>query len=120
MFNPDDLSRFSNFTILTTPYKTVLGHQIITDILIPSHLTNKSSSIPTEGSPLRPVLLRIHGGGLVGASSLFPDFFAPWHLELASRHSALIVSPNYRLLPESSVEEILSDIDDLWAWVQKI
>ncbi|KAH6665227.1 Alpha/Beta hydrolase protein [Halenospora varia] len=119
MFNPDDLSRFSNFTILTTPYKTVLGHQITTDILIPSHMTNKSSSIPTEGSPLRPVLLRIHGGGLVGASSLFPDFFAPWHMELASRHSALIVSPNYRLLPESSVEEILSDIEDLWTWVQK-
>lgn len=119
MFNPHDLSRFSNFTILTTPYKTVLGHQITTDILIPSHLTNKSSSITTEGSPLRPILLRIHGGGLVGGSSLFPDFFAPWHLELASRHSALIVSPNYRLLPESSVEEILSDIEDLWAWVQK-
>ncbi|KAH8592581.1 Alpha/Beta hydrolase protein [Bisporella sp. PMI_857] len=118
MFNPDDLSRFANFTILNTPYKTVLGHQITTDILIPSHLASRLSSTPTEGSALRPVLLRFHGGGLVGASSLFPDFFAPWHLELASRHSAIIVSPNYRLLPESSVDEILSDIEDLWVWVQ--
>jgi acetyl esterase/lipase len=101
------------------PYKIVLGHQITTDILIPPHLTNKPSSILTEGSPLCPVLLRIHGGGLVGASSLLPDFFVPWHLELASRYSALIVSPNYRLLLEYSVEEIHSDIEDLWTWVQK-
>lgn len=120
-FNPDDLSRFDAFTIHTTTYKTVSNHPITTDVLIPKTLTSTHPASPSPSpspSPPRPILLRFHGGGLVGASSLFPDFFAPWHMELALRHAAVIVTPNYRLLPEATVPEIASDIDDLWAWLQ--
>lgn len=32
--------------------------------------------------------------------------------------SAIIVSPDYRLLPESKGVDILEDLDDFWNWVQ--
>ncbi|PVH72466.1 alpha/beta-hydrolase [Cadophora sp. DSE1049] len=50
---------------------------------------------------------------------LSPAFFAPWHLELAERESAVIVTPNYRFIPESSMQDILTDIEDFWAWMHK-
>lgn len=31
---------------------------------------------------------------------------------------ALIVSPNYRLLPEANGEDISKDMDDFWNWLQ--
>lgn len=110
-FDPDDLSRFSDFSIHTTPYKTVGSHAITADVLIPK-------SLLTSPSPPRPLLVRFHGGGLVGASSLFPAFFAPWMLQLAEREGAVIVSPNYRLLPEASVGDVLADVEDVWRWVR--
>src|ERR1051326_3341962 len=103
-FDPDDFSRYSEFTIFSTTYKTVSGHQITTDVLVPSKLiTSSQSTSSSEASQTRPVILRFHGGGFVTGSSLFPDFFPKWALELALRQSAVIVSPNYRLLPESSM-----------------
>ncbi|KAL1613804.1 hypothetical protein SLS54_010265 [Diplodia seriata] len=112
-FNPDDLSRFNDFRIFRATYKTVSSHALTTDILIPSHLLS-----PPTPAPARPILLRFHGGGLIAGSSLFPDFFAPWHLQLAARHGAVIVSPNYRLLPESGVGDVLADVEDHWRWLQ--
>ncbi|KAH6952258.1 Alpha/Beta hydrolase protein [Fusarium avenaceum] len=84
--DPDDFSRFADFTILTTTYKTVAGHPIQTDVLVPKHLTSSMAS--TKPCP---VLLRYHGGGLMSGSSLYPGFFQLWYLELAARHSAVIV-----------------------------
>ncbi|RYP52431.1 hypothetical protein DL768_002397 [Monosporascus sp. mg162] len=111
-FNPDDYSRFSDFDIIGATYKIVSGHEISSHILIPKRLTIQSvSSAPC------PILLRIHGGGFVSGSSLFPDFFAPWHLELASRHSAVIVTPDYRLAPESTIDDAIEDIEDFWKWI---
>lgn len=50
-------------------------------------------------------------------SSLFPDWFPKWQVELALQHNAIVVLPNYRLLPDSSGMDIMDDIDDLWTWV---
>ncbi|OHE99306.1 hypothetical protein CORC01_05347 [Colletotrichum orchidophilum] len=113
--HPDDMSRFADFTILTTTYKTVSDHPITTDVLIPKKLIDSS----TAASSPCPIILRYHGGGFVAGASLYPGFFSPWHMELAARHSAVIVSPNYRLLPESTIDELLEDIEDHWTWVQK-
>lgn len=113
-FNPDDLSRFDKFRIFRATYKTFSDHALTTDVLVPTHLFSTTPQPPPRPSPL---LLRFHGGGLIAGSSLFPDFFAPWQLTLAQRHSAIIVSPNYRLLPESSVTDILADIEDFWTWI---
>lgn len=39
-------------------------------------------------------------------------------LELAEARGAIMVSPAYRLLPESNGSEILEDVEDFWKWVQ--
>ena len=38
-------------------------------------------------------------------------------MEYALEHCALILTPNYRLLPESTGLEILDDLSDVWKWV---
>jgi acetyl esterase/lipase len=49
---------------------------------------------------------------------LYEPWFPQWLLELATAKNAIIVSPNYRLLPESSGLDILEDLDDLWRWMK--
>jgi acetyl esterase/lipase len=115
--NPDDLSRFDEFIILTTTYKTVHDHELTVDVLYPKSLDEQSHQQPR--SKPRPTILRYHGGGLVGGSSLYAPFFNPWYLELAKENLAIIVSPNYRLLPESSVTDILEDVEDHWQWTHR-
>ena len=39
-----------------------------------------------------------------------------WLLEYATLNSAIIVSANYRLLPESSGGDALEDLSDFWTW----
>lgn len=106
---PDDLSGFLDFSIYNTVYKTADSHDIRLDVLVPKTLTP-----PSTGTP---VLLRFHGGGLITGSSLTPLFVPPYVLELATKHSAIIVSPNYRLLPEATPRDILADIEDCWQWL---
>ncbi|KAJ4169060.1 hypothetical protein NW754_010992 [Fusarium falciforme] len=115
-FNPNDLSRFDNFEILTTTYKIVLGHDIACHVLIPKPLAQEAQD-QDRSTGLRPIIFRIHGGGFVSGSSLFPDFFAPWHLELASRHNAVIVSCDYRLAPEATIDELIEDVDSFLKWI---
>jgi acetyl esterase/lipase len=108
-------SPFGGFDIFPTSYKHIpaLNHSIELNVLVPKNLT-------AEGAPKfgpRPLLVRYHGGGFIGASSLFSQFFAPWQLELATQNSAVIVTPDYRLIPESSVDELMEDIEDFWGWV---
>ncbi|KAF5613323.1 alpha beta hydrolase fold-3 [Fusarium tjaetaba] len=112
-FNPNDFSRFIDFDIFETIYKVVQGHEIACHILVPKALVEQARDTPT--SP-RPIIFRIHGGGFISGSSLFPDFFAPWHLQLALRHEAVIVSCDYRLAPEANIDEIIADIDDFLTW----
>ncbi|KAH8093830.1 hypothetical protein DFH11DRAFT_1823072, partial [Phellopilus nigrolimitatus] len=40
-----------------------------------------------------------------------------WILELAMKHDAIFVAPDYRLLPEAKGVQILDDLDDFWAWL---
>ncbi|KAH7110529.1 Alpha/Beta hydrolase protein, partial [Dendryphion nanum] len=69
----------------------------------------------TPSSEHHSTITRFHGGGLVSDSSLFVPSFAPWILQRAERHSAVIVSPIYQLIPESCVRDTLDDIEDIWA-----
>ncbi|KAH7240442.1 Alpha/Beta hydrolase protein [Fusarium solani] len=113
-FDPNDMSRFAGFHILETTYKVVSDHEIACHVLIPKALFERAKHSPTDP---RPILFRIHGGGFVSGSSLFPNFFAPWHLELATRHDAIIVSCDYRLAPEASIHDIVEDVEDFFSWI---
>ncbi|PLB49689.1 alpha/beta-hydrolase [Aspergillus steynii IBT 23096] len=104
--------KYSNFHIINTPYKTLSDDcSVAADILIPRTIRDANRSSP------RPVIIRIHGGFLVTGSSLYAPWFNNWILDYALQHDAIIISPNYRLLPEVSGSEILEDIHDLWKWV---
>ena len=54
----------------------------------------------------------------VTGASLFPLYFVNWTLDLARLNGAIIVSADYRLLPEATGTDILADIADFWNWVR--
>ncbi|PWY90930.1 alpha/beta-hydrolase, partial [Aspergillus heteromorphus CBS 117.55] len=100
-------NRLTGFDLVQADYKTVKGHGIRADFIIPqSNYTGK-----------RPVIIRFHGGGFVTGDSLFWDWFPEYLFDLAKEHDAVIVSANYRLMPEATSHEIIEDIEDLWTWL---
>ncbi|KAL1879040.1 hypothetical protein Plec18167_004337 [Paecilomyces lecythidis] len=99
--------KIANFHLIQQDYKHFGGHGIRADILIPK--------APFQGK--RPVIARFHGGGLIAGDSLYLDWIPPWLLQLAERHSAVIISPNYRLMPEATGLDILEDVEEFWSWL---
>ncbi|OJJ48723.1 hypothetical protein ASPZODRAFT_130840 [Penicilliopsis zonata CBS 506.65] len=99
--------KLAGFDLMQTNYKTVDEHAIRADLIIPQK----------AGSGKRPVIVHFHGGGLVTGDSLFMDWVPRWLLELAKRYGAVIVSPNYRLLPEVTSLDLFADVDDFWTWL---
>ncbi|KAJ5177079.1 uncharacterized protein N7482_002956 [Penicillium canariense] len=112
---PHDPNFFQEFDIHNIVYKTVGDHDIALSILVPKSLLSGVFSFHGR----RPVIARFHGGFLIGGSRLYSDWFPKWVLELAISRQAIIVTPDYRLLPESSGLDILSDLADYWSWVQR-
>lgn len=53
----------------------------------------------------------------VFGDSLYDLWIQQWVLQLATKYDAIIACGNYRLPPESTGVEILSDIDDFWKWL---
>ncbi|KAF4983800.1 hypothetical protein FZEAL_884 [Fusarium zealandicum] len=101
-------SIFDSYDILEETFKTVSSHDIKAAILIPKDL---------KPGP-HPVIYHIHGGFLVTAHGLFAPFFTKWMDRLALQKSAIIVSPDYRLLPSANgVADLLEDMEDCWQWV---
>jgi acetyl esterase/lipase len=45
------------------------------------------------------------------------DFWPQWLTDLAIETNAIILSPNYRLLPSATSTQIYEDVEDFWAWV---
>ena len=131
--------KFIPFEIHSTSYKVVNKHPIGVDVLVPKDLKPENKKVP--------LIVRFHGGFLVSnlcsslnksssfrlhkrssrftymttaqvtGASLMPLFFTNWILELALLKGAIIVSADYRLLPEANGTDILADIADLWKWV---
>ncbi|KUJ22984.1 alpha/beta-hydrolase [Mollisia scopiformis] len=60
-----------------------------------------------------------HGGFYSTGSALYPDWFPQWLLDYCLVHSAIIVSGEYRLLPESSGSDIFDDVSDFYEWMRK-
>ncbi|KAF5650027.1 hypothetical protein F52700_466 [Fusarium sp. NRRL 52700] len=97
---------FDPFTITRTYYESA-GFQIGVDVLIPRQLKSQNP----------PVIVRVHGGFLITGSSLFPAWFSKWVLDFAEDQDAVIISPNYRLLPEVKGRDIIHDMGNFWDWV---
>ncbi|KAH0369061.1 alpha/beta-hydrolase, partial [Aureobasidium melanogenum] len=64
-----------------------------------------------------PILIRWHGGALINGGRIYEPWFPRWIIDLAALHSAIIVAPDYRLLPESSGLDILSDLHHFYIWL---
>ena len=53
---------------------------------------------------------------MTGSSSFVP-FLASWVPDYALSKNAILIMPNYRLLPEARGTDILEDMNDFWTWV---
>jgi acetyl esterase/lipase len=107
----------SRFRHLNQTYKTVFGVHLDADILIPSSLVDgNASALPSPPTPV-PLFARFHGGGLITGYSIIPDWMAAWNFTWALSHNAVVVLPNYRLMPEANGADILDDLRDFWTWV---
>ncbi|KIW36497.1 uncharacterized protein PV06_11264 [Exophiala oligosperma] len=103
----------SFFNILHSTYQSALqGLNIKVDVMVSKSLEDSTKH------KARPLLIRIHGGYLVTGSSLYPPWFTNWILDYARHSGAVLVSPNYRLMPESTGSDILEDMDAFWCWLR--
>ena len=81
----------------------------------PDSSTHPHSCYPTNKQPTPNNRLLPRQRSHPRSSSLRPHI-AHWILNYALLHSALIILPKHRLLPESNGLEILSNIHDFWSW----
>ncbi|EEH05549.1 predicted protein [Histoplasma capsulatum G186AR] len=66
---------------------------------------------------LSPLLVKFHGGGFCEgeAEASIRSFL----LELALKHGAAVLAPDYRLRPEHEIEDGLEDTRSFWKWVEQ-
>ena len=50
--------------------------------------------------------------------SMNVQWFPRWLIDYTILHEAIIVSGDYRLLPESNGKDIVEDVNDLWNWLR--
>ncbi|THY37012.1 alpha/beta-hydrolase, partial [Aureobasidium pullulans] len=91
-----------------TTYTSFDGLKIGITVFVPKNV-DKGSTLP--------VLVRWHGGALINGGRDYEPWFPRWIIELAALHKAIIVCPDYRLLPESPGLDILSDLHNFYTWL---
>ncbi|THC87507.1 hypothetical protein EYZ11_013049 [Aspergillus tanneri] len=94
-------SKFDGFERTDLVYITVADHKVAEERRGGAHI-----NVP---------VLVYHGGGFVG-DRLYEPWWSDWLLELALAQSAMIVAPDYRLLPEATGADIMDDMDAFWTW----
>lgn len=109
------MSRFAPFTRDDVPYRVINGVPLMTTILTPLSI----STSPGTPDKRYPVMVRWHGGGFIVGHRMYEPWFAKWLLDLALDSEAIIVTPDYRLMPESTGTDILSDVAHFWRWLQR-
>ncbi|KEF51957.1 uncharacterized protein A1O9_11947 [Exophiala aquamarina CBS 119918] len=65
----------------------------------------------------RPLLVRFHGGGWTEGEA--DASLRPFFLELALKHGAIVLTPDYRLRPEHEMTDGLDDVRSFWKWVEQ-
>jgi len=104
----DPVLRVDEFIIATFPYKVIQEQSFLLDLFVPKTLPSGEC----------PVLIRFHGGFLVYGSRDNLQLTPPRIFEYALENNLILVSCDYRLIPESNGIEVLEDIEDVWSWVQ--
>ncbi len=87
----------------TRPYKTVQGVALQADVY------------RAEGAGPGPVLVWLHGGALISGHR---GEILPSHLRGYLEAGYTVVSPDYRLAPETKLPEIATDLCEVFAWVR--
>ncbi|KAI0123371.1 putative polyketide synthase [Xylariales sp. AK1849] len=107
------VSKLNSFERLDLTYATVNGQPLQATVLTPKRLQ-------AEPPGLHPVLVHWHGGGFIVGHRMYEPWWPKWTIELALFHNAIIISPDYRLLPEATASEILEDVQSVWRWVHNV
>ncbi|KAJ6028305.1 hypothetical protein N7540_003881 [Penicillium herquei] len=110
---PHDPSKLKDFYIHNFKYKEARGTPIFLSVLVPKVLIAEGVDLTEK----RPIITNFHGGFLIGGNRLYSEWIQDWLLELSVSQRAILVLPDYRLLPESTGMDILSDIDSFWSWL---
>ncbi|KAI0528459.1 alpha/beta-hydrolase [Xylaria digitata] len=98
-------SDFPGYHSRTLSFKAVEGTNLELDVVFPTDL----------GSSPIPVLIHYHGGFfVVGDRYSVPPF---WLIQACVRRRWIFVSPDYRLMPESTAHEAVDDALDSYSWV---
>lgn len=117
------MSRFAPFHRVDVTYRVVHGVPVEATILIPLGIltahSNNNNNNNNNNNKRYPLMVRWHGGGFVVGHRAYEPWFAQWLLDLALDHDAIIVSPDYRLLPEANGRAILDDVAHFWRWLAR-
>ncbi|RYP10859.1 hypothetical protein DL764_000411 [Monosporascus ibericus] len=103
----NSIKLLGRFDAYRTAYKYVNSQPIHAFFIIPKQL---------PPGP-RPLLVRFHGGGWTEGEA--EASLRPFFLELALKHGAVILTPDYRLRPEHELTEGIEDIRSFWKWVEQ-
>lgn len=106
-------SKFDHFLKKDRVYSTVAKHSIWASIFTPKKVVEKSKHGPPTALP---VIVFWHGGGFIVGDRLYDPWWPDWLLELATIQNAMIIAPDYRLLPEASGADVLDDMAAFWTW----
>ncbi|KAH7174766.1 Alpha/Beta hydrolase protein [Fusarium flagelliforme] len=99
-------SGLKGYTSKTIPYKSGPDGDVLLDVVYPEE---------TGGLP-NIVLMHIHGGFLIVGDRY--SFMPHWLVNAAVARKWIFVTPDYRLVPESTAHASLDDTVDAYNWVR--
>ncbi|RAL15189.1 alpha/beta hydrolase [Aspergillus homomorphus CBS 101889] len=96
----------SGYEMKTLPYKTTGSLSLNLDIIYPL----QASTTPV------PVLIHYHGGFLIVGDR--QSFLPHWLVNACAARGWIFVTPDYRLLPETTAHDAVADAVDAYQWVR--
>lgn len=103
----NSLKLLEHFHAYRVAYKYINSQPIHAFFVIPKELPKGP----------RPLLVRYHGGGWTEGEA--EASLRPFFLEMALKHGAVILTPDYRLRPEHEITEGLDDLRSFWQWIEQ-
>lgn len=79
-------------------------------------LAIRADSYQFTKQPRQPVIVWIHGGGLINGHR---ESFPGWLMEAAREQGCVLVSIDYRLAPETKLPEIITDLTDAFRFIRE-